>query len=131
MTFLDKINDFLVNSCPPLKEKRKADEDWERTWGHKIGKPWEKVETYGEQYIREMREQSARRKAQVDSANCARRQKLRRLFEEAGRKQNFAEDGEVDTLLSLTEKKIIQQCRRKHCRGCKLGYVCPKYYPEG
>ena len=53
---------------------------------------------------------------------------LKKAFEESGRKQNFAEPAEVDTLISLTEKKIIQQCRRPQCHGCKLGWICPKFW---
>ena len=55
---------------------------------------------------------------------------LKDLFEVSGRKQNFADSSELDSLLNLTEKKIIQQCRRPQCHGCKMGWICPKYWSE-
>ncbi len=55
---------------------------------------------------------------------------LKQAFEASGRKYNSAEPCEVETLLTLTEKKIIQQCRRPKCHGCKLGWICPKFWAE-
>lgn len=133
--FFKGVDDFFFG------EKRRADEDWERTWGHKIGKPWEKVETYGEQRIREEREKSEHEMREFIENNerliqegerqhLARIQELKRAFEASGRKENYAETSEVETLLNLTEKKIIQQCHRPKCLGCKLGWICPKFHFE-
>lgn len=55
---------------------------------------------------------------------------LKEAFEASGRKENAANSDEVETLLTLTEKKIIQQCKRPHCHGCKLGWICPKFWSE-
>ena len=55
---------------------------------------------------------------------------LKEAFEKSGRRHNSAEPEEVEALLTLTEKKIIQQCRRPKCNGCKLGWICPKYWSE-
>ena len=55
---------------------------------------------------------------------------LKQAFEESGRKKSFADPSELDTLLNLTEKKIIQQCRRPQCHGCKMGWICPKFWSE-
>ena len=63
-----------------------------------------------------------------DAADAKRIAELKKAFEESGRKQNFAEPAEVDTLISLTEKKIIRRCRRPQCHGCKLGWICPKFW---
>ena len=76
-------------------------------------------------------EQHAREAAQ--EAAIARPKRIRELkeaFEKSGRRHNSAEPEEVETLLTLTEKKIIQQCRRPKCHGCKLGWICPKYWSE-
>lgn len=56
---------------------------------------------------------------------------LKQAFEESGRKQNYADPSEIDNLnLTLTEKKIMQQCKRPKCNGCKLGWICPKFWSE-
>ena len=55
---------------------------------------------------------------------------LKQAFEESGRKQNFADPSELDDLLTLTEKKIVQQCRRTQCHGCRMGWICPKFWSE-
>ncbi len=56
---------------------------------------------------------------------------LKDAFEKSGREQNFADPAEIDDLdLSLTEKKIMQQCRRPKCHGGKLGWICPKFWSE-
>ena len=60
----------------------------------------------------------------------ARIKELKQAFEASGSKYNSAEPDEVEKLLTLTEKKIIQQCRRPKCHGCKLGWICPKYWTE-
>lgn len=53
---------------------------------------------------------------------------LKHAFESSSRKQNFADPSEIEALLTLPEKKIIQQCsRNRPCERCPLGYVCPKY----
>ena len=127
--FFKGCDDFLFG------EKRRADEHWERTHGHKIGKPWEKVETYGEQMVREQREkwereanERARADEEVSRKTEARIQELKQAFEASGRKENAADTSEVETLCNLTEKKMIQQCRRPRCLGCKLGWICPKFH---
>lgn len=141
--FLKGCDDFFMG------EQRRRDEDWERTFGHKIGKPWEKVETYGEQKVREAREKAERERAEYEieakreaeiqrkaeeKAKQKRETRVRELkeaFEKAGRRENFADPSEIDALdLTLTEKKIMQQCRRPKCHGCKLGWVCPKFHFE-
>lgn len=56
---------------------------------------------------------------------------LKQAFEASGRKQNYADPSEMDNLnLTLTEKKIMQQCKRPKCNGCKLGWICPKFWSE-
>ena len=56
---------------------------------------------------------------------------LKQAFEASGRKQNYADPSEIDRLkLTLTEKKIMQQCKRPKCNGCKLGWICPKFWSE-
>ena len=56
---------------------------------------------------------------------------LKQAFEESGRKQNYADPSEIDKLnLTLTEKKIMQQCKRPKCNGCKFGWICPKFWSE-
>ncbi len=148
MDFMNGVNRVLEFVSDPSGEKRKRDEHWERTFGHKIGKPWERVETYGEQRIREAREKNerelkafemrmakeaeeARKEAErANTERLARIKELKQAFEASGQKFNSADPDEVETLLTLTEKKIIQQCRRPKCHGCKLGWICPKYWVE-
>jgi hypothetical protein len=145
LDILNKVNDAL-DSFPGMSERKKAEEHWERTFGHKIGKPWEKVETYGEQKIRELEEkrkkeffefqeecakthkQSMLAQAEAERVRLSRIQELKQAFEETGFTENFAETSEVETLLTLTEKKIVQQCHRSQCHGCKLGWICPKFH---
>ena len=60
-----------------------------------------------------------------------RRQELMQAFEHSGRKENFADPSEIDSLnLTLTEKRIMQHCKRAQCHGCKLGWICPKFWAE-
>ncbi len=146
LDIINGVNNALDFINDPSGDKRRRDEDWERTFGHKIGRPWEKVETYGEQRLREFEEKSKQKQqdfeeaaaleqtemeldnAKEELARQARIQELQTAYESSGRKENFAEASEVETLLTLTEKKIIQQCRRPKCHGCKLGWICPKFW---
>ncbi len=71
-----------------------------------------------------------RRAREAAIARSNRIQELKDAFEKSGHSHNSAAPEEVETLLTLTEKKIIQQCRRPKCHGCKLGWICPKYWSE-
>ena len=100
------------------KQQQEQDEWWERTRQEQDDelKKWEqKVE-----------EEYRQRERQVAS----RITELKQAFEASGRKYHSAEPNEVEELLTLTEKKIIQQCRRPQCHGCKLGWICPKFWAE-
>ncbi|MGI5923156.1 MAG: hypothetical protein ACOX9E_04355 [Lentisphaeria bacterium] len=70
------------------------------------------------------------RRIQEKAERIMRIKNLKEAFEASGRKKNAANPDEVETLLTLTEKKIVQQCKRPHCRGCKLGWICPKFWSE-
>ena len=74
---------------------READEYWERTHGHKIGKPWEKVETYEEQEKREAREK-AESERKLKEAREQRRlaNRRRRITLTAHRETEDGSDGE-------------------------------------
>jgi len=85
-----------------------------------------KMEEEHQAAVKKMQESEEERQA----LRSVRISELKQAFEASGRKQNFAEPDEAETLLTLTEKKIIQQCRRPHCHGCKLGWICPKFWSE-
>ena len=53
---------------------------------------------------------------------------LKNAYEASGRTENIANPDEIDVFCSLTEKRIIQQCRRQKCHGCKMGWICPKFH---
>lgn len=72
-------------------------------------------------------EQRARKAAIVRPKRI---RELKEAFEKSGRRYNSVDTEEVETLLTLTAKKIIQQCRRPKCHGCKLGWICPKFWSE-
>lgn len=55
---------------------------------------------------------------------------LKQSFENSSRTHNVAVPSEFDTLLTLTGRKIIQQCRCSICDECKLGYICPKFFSK-
>ena len=105
--------------------KKKMDEDiaGERDFAAEAAK---KMEEEHQAAVKKMEESEEERQA----LRSVRISELKQAFEASGRKQNFAEPGEAETLLTLTEKKIIQQCRRPHCHGCKLGWICPKFWSE-
>lgn len=75
-------------------------------------------------------DEAERRAKEAAIARPIRIRELKEAFEKSGRRHNSAEPEEVEALLTLTEKKIIQQCRRPKCHGCKLGWICPKYWSE-
>ena len=116
--------------------KKKMDEDiaGERDFAAEAAKKMEeehqaavkKMEEEHQAAVKKMEESEEERQA----LRSVRISELKQAFEASGRKQNFAEPGEAETLLTLTEKKIIQQCRRPHCHGCKLGWICPKFWSE-
>ncbi len=86
-----------------------------------------------EEAFREADEEEQRAREAAREAAIARPKRIRELkeaFEKSGRRHNSAEPEDVETLLTLTAKKIIQQCRRSKCHGCKLGWICPKYWAE-
>ena len=83
-----------------------------------------------EETSRRWKQQAEEEHRQWEKQVAPRIQELKQAFEASGRKYNSAEPNEVEELLTLTEKKIIQQCRRPKCHGCKLGWICPKFWSE-
>lgn len=124
---------------------KKMDEDMPRDSFAEQVKKWEQEQDEWMERIRQEQEQkrdeelkkleqeteeAEERQREQEQKVAARIKELKQAFEASGRKYNSAEPCEVETLLTLTEKKIIQQCRRPQCHGCKLGWICPKFWAE-
>ncbi len=77
-----------------------------------------------------LEEKRIRLSEEKEKKRLQRIEELKQAYEASGRKKNIADVSEMEDLLSLTEKKTIQQCRRPQCHGCKLGWICPKAWSE-
>lgn len=150
--FLDDLLNGVVTSVetvfPGLKEERRPNDGrdlLESVERHKreFERVKREIEANGREVERDSRmirslamaafredPEAERRAREATIARSNRIQELKDAFEKSGRSHNSAAPEEVETLLTLTEKKIIQQCRRPKCHGCKLGWICPKYWSE-
>lgn len=91
---------------------------------------WERTRKEQDEWLKKCKQEAEEEHRQWERQVTPRITELKQAFETSGRKYNSAEPNEVDSLLTLTEKKIIQQCRRPQCHGCKLGWICPKFWSE-
>ena len=134
MGFGDFLNDVFTGIetvFPGLKEERRSNDPRDvleaaerhrqqcEQFQREFEVPFEANEEY-QQAIKAAREAAIARPRRI--------RELKDAFEKSGQRHNSAEPEEVESLLTLTEKKIIQQCRRPKCHGCKLGWICPKYW---
>lgn len=134
MGFGDFLNDVftgLETVYPVLKEERRPSDPRD------VLEAAERHRQQCEQFQREFEvpieaneeyQQAIKAAREAAIARPRRIRELKDAFEKSGQRHNSAEPEEVESLLTLTEKKIIQQCRRPKCHGCKLGWICPKYW---
>ena len=102
-----------------VKKRQQEQDEW-----------WERTRQEQDEELKKWKQQAEEEHRQWELKVAPRITELKQAFEASGRKYNSAEPCEVETLLTLTEKKIIQQCRRPQCHGCKLGWICPKFWAE-
>lgn len=96
---------------------------------------YDKCADYIEDRIRIARNEKAKAdfekvKADFEKAKAERIVELKQAFEKSEGELNYAESLDVEILITLNEKKIIQQCNRPKCKGCKFGWICPKYWSD-
>ena len=115
------------------KQQQEQDEWWERARKEQdewLKKRKQEAEEEQDEWLKKRKQEAEEEHRQWERQVTPRITELKQAFEASGRKYNSAEPNEVDSLLTLTEKKIIQQCRRPQCHGCKLGWICPKFWSE-
>ena len=109
--------------CDSFAEQVKKQQQKQNEW-------WERTRKEQDEWLKKCKQEAEEEHRQWERQVTPRITELKQAFEASGRKYNSAEPNEVDSLLTLTEKKIIQQCRRPQCHGCKLGWICPKFWSE-
>ena len=119
----DKPRDFWAET---LKEH----DEWMKKVDQKLAERKKKADQKLAEWLEKGKQEAEEEHRQWEKQVAPRIKELKQAFEASGRKCNSAEPNEVEQLLTLTEKKIIQQCRRPKCHGCKLGWICPKFWSE-
>lgn len=112
----DMPRDFFAEQ---VKKQQQEQDEWR-----------ERTQKEQDEWLKKYEQKAEEEHRQWERQVTPRITELKQAFEASGRKYNSAEPNEVDSLLTLTEKKIIQQCRRPQCHGCKLGWICPKFWSE-
>ena len=125
MGIIDWISKKMEEDMPrdsfaeAVNKQRQEQEEW-----------WELAHKEQDEYLKKWQQKAEEEHRPWEKQVAPRIKELKQAFEASGRKYNSAEPSEVEELLTLTEKKIIQQCRRPKCHGCKLGWICPKFWSE-
>ena len=137
MGVLDWLKKKMEEDIAGERNFAKEAEDEHQAFVRKMEADMKRREDEHQAFVRKMEEDMKKREEKMEEKLQALEQlrsvripELKQAFEASGRKHNIAEPDEVETLLTLTEKKIIQQCRRPKCHGCKLGWICPKFWSE-